>query len=182
MSCVNEMRIIGNLGAKPEIHAFHGGGEIASFSVATTEKWTDRSTGEIRSSTQWHRIVSRISLDYIKNHLEKGSRIYVEGQMRYRTVRNQKEFEYQVAEVHVAKILLLSSSRPRNESVTKSERNSAPVNQARNTHQSNDESLDVNSVDERFFGEGGADALYFPDGSQNRDASHISDPALNRRF
>ncbi len=83
---VNKVILIGNLGADPEIRQTKDGKPIANLSVATSESWKDRNTGERREKTEWHRVVifneglTRIAEQYLK----KGSKVYIEGQLQTR--------------------------------------------------------------------------------------------------
>ncbi|MCB2114255.1 MAG: single-stranded DNA-binding protein [Parvularculaceae bacterium] len=83
---VNKVILIGNLGRDPEIRKTQDGKSIANFSVATSESWKDRNTGERREKTEWHRVVvfneglSRI----VEQYLRKGSKVYIEGQLQTR--------------------------------------------------------------------------------------------------
>lgn len=86
MSSLNKVTIIGNVGNEPEIRSTNDGREIASFSVATTEKWKDKSTKEIRSKTEWHRVVIFSSglVNVVKQYLHKGAKVYIEGSLQTR--------------------------------------------------------------------------------------------------
>lgn len=83
---VNKVILIGNLGADPEIRATQDGREICNLRLATSESWKDKSTGERREKTEWHRVVifndnlTRIARDYLR----KGSKVYLEGQLQTR--------------------------------------------------------------------------------------------------
>lgn len=83
---LNKVLIIGNLGQDPEIRNMTSGEEVASFSVATSESWKDKSTGERKDRTQWHKIVvfNSALVNVCKNYLSKGSKVYVEGQLETR--------------------------------------------------------------------------------------------------
>jgi single-strand DNA-binding protein len=83
---LNKVTLIGNLGQDPEIRSTGDGREIASFSVATTESWKDKNTGEKRDKTEWHRIVvfSQGLVGIIKNYVKKGSKLYIEGSLQTR--------------------------------------------------------------------------------------------------
>lgn len=78
---LNKILLIGNLGRDPEIKTTQDGREIARFSIATSERWTDKSTGEKKEKTEWHNIVvlSDGLVNVVKNYLKKGSKVYVEG-------------------------------------------------------------------------------------------------------
>lgn len=83
---VNKVILVGNLGQDPEIRSTSDGREIANFSVATSENWKDKSTGERKEKTEWHRVVvfSPGLVGIIKNYVKKGSKLYIEGQLQTR--------------------------------------------------------------------------------------------------
>lgn len=83
---VNKVIIIGNLGQDPEIKAFDNGGEVANLNVATSETWKDKTTGERRERTEWHRVTifNPGLIGVAKNYLRKGSKVYIEGQLETR--------------------------------------------------------------------------------------------------
>lgn len=83
---LNKVTLIGNVGQDPEIRSTQDGREIANFSLATTENWKDKNTGERQSKTEWHRIVifSQGLVTIVKNYIKKGSKLYLEGQLQTR--------------------------------------------------------------------------------------------------
>lgn len=83
---VNKAIIVGNLGRDPEIRSFQNGGRVASFSVATSESWKDKASGERKERTEWHRIsVMNDNLVTIcERYLKKGAKVYIEGQLETR--------------------------------------------------------------------------------------------------
>ncbi|MDN3030079.1 MULTISPECIES: single-stranded DNA-binding protein [Rickettsieae] len=83
---LNKAILIGNLGRDPEIRHTADGKEIASFSVATSETWKDRTTGEKKEKTEWHRVVvfSEGLVSVVKNYAKKGTRVYLEGILQTR--------------------------------------------------------------------------------------------------
>lgn len=83
---VNKVILIGNLGADPEIKSFQNGGRIASFRIATSESWKDRATGEKKERTEWHNITvnSEGLVGVVERYVKKGSKLYIEGQLRTR--------------------------------------------------------------------------------------------------
>ncbi len=83
---VNKVILIGNLGKDPEIKAFQNGGRIANFSIATSESWKDRQTGEKKERTEWHNISVNSDglVGVVERFLKKGSKVYIEGQLRTR--------------------------------------------------------------------------------------------------
>ncbi|WP_375327000.1 single-stranded DNA-binding protein [Candidatus Tisiphia endosymbiont of Nemotelus uliginosus] len=85
-SSLNKATLIGNLGRDPEIRHTNDGKEIASFSVATSETWKDRATGEKKEKTEWHRVVvfNEGLVSVIKNYAKKGTKVYLEGSIHTR--------------------------------------------------------------------------------------------------
>jgi single-strand DNA-binding protein len=87
---LNKAMIIGNLGRDPEIRSFDNGGKIANLSLATTETWKDKNSGEKREKTEWHRITirqngtSRIIDGFIEPYVKKGQKVLVEGKIETR--------------------------------------------------------------------------------------------------
>lgn len=83
---LNKVMIIGHLGADPEVRTMTSGDEVATFSVATSESWNDKSSGERKERTQWHKIVifNSALVKVAKNYLKKGSKAYIEGQIETR--------------------------------------------------------------------------------------------------
>ena len=85
MSGINKVTIVGNLGNDPETKEFSNGGMSVKFSVATSESWTDKNTGEKREVTEWHNIDVQNNLAKVaKQYLKKGSKVYLEGKLRTR--------------------------------------------------------------------------------------------------
>ena len=82
---INRVIIIGNLGQDPETRSMPGGGAVANVSVATSESWKDKNSGEKMERTEWHRVVffNRLA-EIVGQYLKKGSKIYIEGQLRTR--------------------------------------------------------------------------------------------------
>ncbi len=83
---VNKVIIVGNVGKDPEIRAFQTGGRVASFSVATSEDWKDKVTGEKKSRVEWHRIsiLNDALVEVVQRYVKKGMKLYVEGQLETR--------------------------------------------------------------------------------------------------
>jgi single-strand DNA-binding protein len=98
---VNKVILVGNLGRDPEIRTTQDGKEIANITLATSESWKDRNTGERREKTEWHRIVvfNDGLIGVIKNYLHKGSKIYVEGSLQTRKWTDQSGVEKYSTEV-----------------------------------------------------------------------------------
>lgn len=83
---VNKVILVGNLGADPEIRRTQDGRPIANFSVATSDTWRDKNTGERREKTEWHRVVcfNEGLCKVIEQYVKKGSKVYIEGQLQTR--------------------------------------------------------------------------------------------------
>ncbi|MBN34244.1 MAG: single-stranded DNA-binding protein [Rhodospirillaceae bacterium] len=87
---VNKVILVGNLGRDPEIRRMQSGDPVANLSVATSETWNDRQTGERREKTEWHRVVIfGKQAEVAEKYLRKGSKIYVEGQLQTRKWQDQ---------------------------------------------------------------------------------------------
>lgn len=86
MSSVNKVILVGHLGRDPEARSFQNGGKLVNVSLATSERWKDRSTGEQKERTEWHQLVitNEGLAKVAEQYLRKGSKIYVEGQLRTR--------------------------------------------------------------------------------------------------
>ena len=88
---INKVILVGNLGKDPESRTFQNGGKVVSFSVATSENWKDRTTGERKEKTEWHNVsifsegLARVAEQYLK----KGSKVYLEGQLETRKWQDQ---------------------------------------------------------------------------------------------
>lgn len=98
---INKVLLIGNVGRDPEIRTVNNGGEIALFSLATTDSWKDKSTGERKDKTEWHRIVVYNSglVGIVKSYVKKGSKLYIEGSLQTRKWVDNQGVERQVTEV-----------------------------------------------------------------------------------
>ena len=83
---VNKVILVGNVGKEPEIRSTQDGREIANLTLATSENWKDKSTGERKEKTEWHRIVifGDGLVNVVKNYVHKGSKLYIEGQLQTR--------------------------------------------------------------------------------------------------
>jgi single-strand DNA-binding protein len=98
---VNKVILVGALGADPEIKSFQNGGRIASLRLATGEKWKDKATGERKERTEWHSIAVQSDglVGVVERYLRKGSKIYVEGQLRTRKWQDQSGQDRYTTEV-----------------------------------------------------------------------------------
>ena len=98
---INKVIIIGNLGQDPEIRKTQDGREIANFSLATSEKWFDKSSGEKKEKTEWHKIsvFSQGLVDIIKQYVKKGSKLYIEGALQTRKWKDGNGIEKYSTEI-----------------------------------------------------------------------------------
>ena len=100
---LNKVMLIGNLGADPEVKSFQNGGRIANLRIATSETWKDKATGEKRDRTDWHSVV--LSSDGLvgvaERFLRKGSKVYIEGQLRTRKWQDKDGNDRYTTEVSV---------------------------------------------------------------------------------
>ena len=108
MASLNKVQLIGNLGKAPEFRAFSDGGSIASVRIATSEKWKDKETGELRESTEWHNIVFHNRLAEIaRDYLKKGSPIYIEGRLHTRKWQTDSGEDRYITEIRVDEMQML---------------------------------------------------------------------------
>ncbi len=100
---VNKVILIGNLGADPEVKSFQNGGRIANLRIATSESWKDKQTGERKERTEWHTvtIASDGLVGVVERYLRKGSKVYIEGQLRTRKWQDQNGNDRYSTEVNV---------------------------------------------------------------------------------
>jgi single-strand DNA-binding protein len=100
---VNKVILIGNLGADPEVKSFSNGGRIANLRIATSENWKDKNTGERKERTEWHTVVLNSDglVGVAERFLKKGSKVYIEGQLRTRKWQDQSGNDRYTTEVSV---------------------------------------------------------------------------------
>jgi len=97
---VNKVILIGNLGKDPEVRSMQNGGKVANLSIATSESWRDKATGEKKEKTEWHRVVIFGNLAEIaEKYLKKGSKVYVSGSLQTRKWTDQSGAEKYSTEV-----------------------------------------------------------------------------------
>lgn len=100
---VNKVILVGNVGRDPEVRRTQNANPMATFSLATTERWRDRNSGEQREQTEWHRVVVwGRTAEVVENYVRKGSRLYVEGKLRTRKYQAQDGSERYTTEVNVS--------------------------------------------------------------------------------
>ena len=83
---INKVILVGNVGNEPEIKSFQNGNKVVNLSIATGDRWKDKETGELKSVTEWHRVVifNPVFIQIIEKYIKKGTRLYIEGQLQTR--------------------------------------------------------------------------------------------------
>ena len=148
---VNKVILLGNLGRDPEVRNFPNGGKVANFSIATSENWKDRNTGERRERTEWHNvsITNEALVRVAEQYLKKGSKVYVEGQLETRKWQDQTGNDRYTTEVvlrpYRGELTMLDS---RNSS---SDLQGSEYSQLQNTSQNSDqENFSSNDMDDEI--------------------------------
>ena len=101
MSSINKVILIGNLGNDPDVKAMSTGSRVCNLSIATSESWKDKQSGERREKTEWHRAVifNEALVNIAEQYLKKGSKVYIEGQLETRKWTDQSGVEKYTTEV-----------------------------------------------------------------------------------
>ena len=131
MAGVNKAIILGNLGNDPEVRYMPNGEPVANLSIATSETWNDKNTGEKREKTEWHRVVAyRRTAEIIGQYTRKGSKLYVEGKLQTRKWTDNNGVDRYTTEIIADSAQLLDSRRRKTASTTTSPSDNAkPQNQ-----------------------------------------------------
>jgi single-strand DNA-binding protein len=114
---VNKVILVGNLGADPEVKSFQNGGRICNLRIATSEDWKDKNTGEKKERTEWHTVVLNSDglVSVAERFLRKGSKVYLEGQLRTRKWQDQSGNDRYSTEVTLggydAKLVMLDGAK-----------------------------------------------------------------------
>ena len=100
---LNRVQLIGNLGADPEVRTLQNGGRVVTLAIATGESWRDRQTGERKERTEWHRVVifNEALGELAEKYLEKGAKVFIEGQLRTRKWQDQSGADRYSTEIHL---------------------------------------------------------------------------------
>ena len=110
MRGVNKAILVGTLGNDPETKTFPNGGSVTQFSIATSESWIDKNSGERKEQTEWHRIVLNNKVGEIaQKYLKKGSKVYIEGSIRTRKWTDQSGQERYSTEIRGDQLQMLDS-------------------------------------------------------------------------
>jgi single-strand DNA-binding protein len=119
---VNKAIIVGNLGADPEVRYTQAGSQVATFNVATTERWRDKD-GSMQESTEWHRVVAWAKLAEIcGEYLRKGSKVYIEGRIQTRKWQDQNGNDRYTTEIIAREMKMLDSRSTGNDSESEGRR------------------------------------------------------------
>ena len=109
---VNKVIVVGNLGAAPESRTMPSGGTATNFSVATSESWKDKQTGQKQERTEWHKIVTFGRLAEIcAEYLAKGSKVYIEGSLRTRKWQDKAGKDNYTTEIVASEMQMLGSDK-----------------------------------------------------------------------
>jgi single-strand DNA-binding protein len=114
---LNKVTLIGNLGKDPEIRSFQNGGRAAHFSIATSENWKDKDTGEKKERTEWHQvtIMTEGLIKVAEKYLKKGSKVYIEGKLETRKWTDKDNHERYTTEVvlrpYSGELIMLDAAR-----------------------------------------------------------------------
>ena len=124
---VNKVILIGHLGAEPEIRALEGGVTLARFSLATTESYTDKNSGQRISNTEWHRVVLWRGLATVaEKYLHKGDLVYIEGKLKTRSYEDENKVKHYTTEIVADNMTMLGGKPDRVENAQEN-RNTQPT-------------------------------------------------------
>jgi single-strand DNA-binding protein len=115
MASLNKTTLIGNLGVDPVVRFRPNGTPVVTVSLATTNKWKDKATGQIKEQTEWHRIVFFNKLaETVGEYLKKGSQVYVEGQLKTRKWTDNKNIDRYTTEIFARELQMLGKKEAAN--------------------------------------------------------------------
>lgn len=140
---VNKVILVGRLGRDPEVRSFQNGGKVCNLSVATDESWKDKTTGERKSKTEWHKVSifnDRLA-DVAEKYLAKGSQVYIEGQLETRKYTDKDGAEKYSTEIVLKAFkgeLTILEGKERGETQSESSAPSAQAQAAHNKHLDDD--------------------------------------------
>ena len=120
-SGINKVILLGNLGADPELRTTAGGDAVATISIATSDSWKDKNTGEEQQKTEWHRVVFfRRMAEVVGQYLKKGSSVYIEGQLQTNSYEDKNTGEKKFSTQIVARDMQMLGSRNSSETQSNS--------------------------------------------------------------
>lgn len=137
---LNRVELIGALGRDPEVKHFQNGGRVCSLSIATSESWTDKSSGERRTRTEWHRVVifNDSLIGVAEKYLKKGGKVFVAGQLETRKWTDQNGIEKYTTEVVLRPFnstLILLGGKSDGQASQQNQRQAGDYGQAQQTSQ-----------------------------------------------
>ncbi|MFV1984858.1 MAG: single-stranded DNA-binding protein [Thiohalomonadales bacterium] len=139
---VNKVILIGNLGADPEVKYMPSGGAVANVTIATSESWKDKNTGEQVDKTEWHRVVFfRRLAEIVGEYLKKGSKVYIEGKLQTRKWQDKNGADRWTTEIVANEMQMLDS---RGTGGTADFNQSQNMNQGQNQNQDQNQSINQN--------------------------------------
>lgn len=110
---INEITLMGNLGRKPELRYFQNGTATLRVSLATTDKWTDKETGEVRTATEWHSVLLRGGqAERVAEYMDAGDKLWVRGKVKARQYTDSEGVERVISEIHAREMKIIYT-RPR---------------------------------------------------------------------
>ena len=134
MASLNKVQIIGNLGKDPEVRVMPSGDSVANISVATTDRYKDKTTGEVKESTEWHRVSFFGKLaEVVGQYLKKGSAVYIEGKLRTRKFTDQAGVEKYATEIIADSLQMLGSKPSDGSGEAVAESAATPANKTKRT-------------------------------------------------
>ena len=120
-SGINKVILLGNLGADPELRTTAGGDAVVTISIATSDSWKDKNTGEEQQKTEWHRVVFfRRMAEVVGQYLKKGSSVYIEGQLQTNSYEDKNTGEKKFSTQIVARDMQMLGSRNSSETQSNS--------------------------------------------------------------
>lgn len=133
---VNKVIIIGSLGKEPDTKTFAGGGSVCNISVATSERWKDKATGQMQEETEWHRVVMFNKLAEIADrYLVKGSKVYIEGKLKTRKWTDSAGVDRYSTEIVASEMQMLGGESSKGVSANEPSQNSRGAGVSNNTSQ-----------------------------------------------
>jgi len=132
MASVNKVILVGNLGADPEVRYAPSGDAFCNVSIATTDKWTDKTSGEKKEATEWHRVTFSGKLaEVVGKYLKKGSAVYVEGSLRTRKWQDKEGRDQYTTEIRADQMQMLGSKQASDGGLPDDKQAAAPQKAAR---------------------------------------------------
>ena len=123
---INKVILVGNIGQDPQVRTMQSGQKVVSFSLATSERWRDRQSGEQKEQTEWHRVVifNPALVEVAERMLQKGTKLYLEGSLRTRKWQNQQGVDTFTTEVvlnpYSGQMVILSGAKTADSSIDSS--------------------------------------------------------------